>query len=691
VAELSLETPVQYVKGVGPTRAAQLAELGVATLGELLSYYPRRYDLRRQAQPIASLKGDEDTATVAGTVGECNLRRAGGKPLFELILTDESGWLFLKWFHGGYLASQIKPGMQLAATGKVGVFREYLQLVNPRFQIIHDPAATDLSQDQLLPVYPASGKLSSNQVAYIIRRVLPDALGLVREWFEPHWLQHRGLMARRSAVAAMHRPEDQDQWLAARRRLAYDECLVMQLGVAMMRMREVSRPAHALVCSQEIDRRIRARFPFQLTAAQDKVVTEIVADLARQRPMNRLLQGDVGSGKTVVALYAALLAVARGKQAAIMAPTEILASQHFRKITEYMRGSKVRVELLTGGLREPHRSRLLDELASGGVNIIVGTHALLGQDVRFGQLALVVVDEQHKFGVRQRSGIRGKGFAPHYLVMTATPIPRTMAMTVFGDLDVSTIDQLPPGRGTTTTRCITAAQLPATLKSVARRLAAGQQAYFVYPLVNASPQLELTAAEDAYRHLSQGPLKGFRLGLLHGQMPQDQKDAVMADFICGKVQAVVASTVVEVGLDVSAANVMVVMHAERFGLAQLHQLRGRVGRGGSDATCILVASPKNEPAAKRLAVLEGTTDGFAIAEEDLRIRGPGELFGTRQHGLPELKVADLIEDFELLRLARRDAFAIVEQDPSLEAPGNQQLRRELMAAYGGRLSFLGGA
>jgi ATP-dependent DNA helicase RecG len=407
--------------------------------------------------------------------------------------------------------------------------------------------------------------------------------------------------------------------------------------------------------------------------------------------MYRLLQGDVGSGKTAVALYAALLAVTAGRQAAIMAPTEILAAQHYDKINAYLEGSRVRTALLVGGQARGEKSETLDDLAAGKIDIVVGTHALLGESVRFAKLALVIVDEQHKFGVRQRSGIRGKGFAPHYLVMTATPIPRTLALTVFGDLDVSVIDELPPGRGRTVTRCLPRSRTAEAMEMVRARLDAGQQAYFIYPLVNPSEQLQLTAAEEALHQLAAGPLAGRRLALIHGQMPPARKAQVMADFRDRKIDVLVASVVVEVGLDVPNANVMVVMHAERFGLAQLHQLRGRIGRGAADALCLLIASPRNPVAARRLEVLEETDDGFKVAEEDLRIRGPGEFFGTRQHGLPELKVANLIEDFELLRLARRDATEIVHEDPGLDAPHHQQLRREMLRAYQGKLELLSGA
>ena len=691
MGQITLDTPVRYVKGVGPVRAEQLVQLGVATLEDLLTYFPRRFDLRRQVQPISALRGDEPATTVAGDVLEVEEKRYGKRPFLSCTIDDGTGWVIVKWFHGGYLRDTVRPGITLAVSGKVSVYQEYNQFINPRHQIIWDPRGTDLSSDELMPVYPAGANLSSGVIAQIIKKVLPQAAGLVERWFDRDYLAARELMDRPSAIVAMHRPEDKKQWAEARRRLAYDECLLMQLGIALTRMRQVSRPAHPLRLDAELDRRIRRRFPFSLTAAQDRVIAEIVADLKRQRPMNRLLQGDVGSGKTVVALYAALVAVADGKQAAIMAPTEILAAQHYGKIQAYLKDSRVRTAMLVGGQSSAQRKTVLEGLAAGAVDIVVGTHALLGEDVRFTRLALVVVDEQHKFGVRQRTGIRGKGFAPHYLVMTATPIPRTLAMTVFGDLDVSVLDACPPGRGRTTTRCVSAEEIPDVLEMVRRRLSAGQQAYFVYPLVNPNPQLELQAAQDAYEELSAGALKGFRVGLIHGQMPAKAKEAAMREFHAGKIDAMIASVVVEVGLDVATAGVMVVMHAERFGLAQLHQLRGRIGRGREDAMCVLVASPRNPLARRRLEVLAATHDGFKIAEEDLRLRGPGEFFGTRQHGLPELKVADLIEDFDLLRMARRDAFAIVKEDHALEAPHHQVLRRQVLRAYSGKLDLLSGA
>ncbi|MFP4052753.1 MAG: ATP-dependent DNA helicase RecG [Phycisphaerae bacterium] len=692
MADLTLDTPIQYVKGVGPTRAAQLSTLGIETVEDLLMHFPRRFDLRRQVQPMNTLRGEEENATVAGEVSHVRYVSRGRKPFFEAtLMDDDGGYVGLKWFHGHYLQSRIRPGMFLAVNGKVSVYREAVQFINPTFQVIWDPENTNLQEDELLPVYPAGAKLTSGHIGQIVKHVLPFAGRLVPEWFDEEYRQRRGLMHRPRAVAAMHRPEDRDQWGQARRRMAYDECFLMQLGVALTRMKEVSRPAWALRHNDTIDRRIRARFPFPFTNAQDRAARDIVRDMARPKPMNRLLQGDVGSGKTVVALYAALTAVANRKQVAIMAPTEILARQHFRNICQYLSDSRVRTEMLVGGMPLAERKRRLDGLAEGNIDIIVGTHALISDGVRFANLALVVVDEQHKFGVRQRTSIRGKGFAPHYLVMTATPIPRTLAMTVFGDLDVSTVDELPPGRGQTHTRCVSEDKLEDVYASVREHLDAGQQAYFIYPVVSASADSDLTAAEDAYRELAEGPFADYRVGLVHGQMKPDRKRRVMEAFRDGDVQVLVASVVVEVGVDVPSANVMVIFHAERFGLAQLHQLRGRVGRGKDDAHCILVASPGNEIARRRLDVLVETSDGFKVAEEDLRIRGPGEFFGTRQHGLPELKVADLVEDFELLRLARRDAFELVMDDPDLGNPEHQRLRAEMLKAYGGKLGLLAGA
>jgi ATP-dependent DNA helicase RecG len=538
------------------------------------------------------------------------------------------------------------------------------------------------------------------------------------------------LPTREAAIRQMHSPTCEKELERARRRLAYEEFFLMELAMALRRYKLVSlQTGRKLHVTPEIDRRIRARFPFTLTGAQDKATREIVRDLESGRPMTRLLQGDVGSGKTVVALHACLAAVANGRQAAIMAPTEILAQQHFANIEKYLEGSRVRRTLLRGKLSRKERAASLAAIEAGEIDLVVGTQALLEKDVGFKDLAMVVVDEQHKFGVLQRANIRTKGPLPHYLVMTATPIPRTLAMTVFGDLDVSIIDALPPGRGEIITRVVTRSQWKTVMEYVRGRLESGEQAYVVCPLIgddeateprgheaakevgsavgteirarsaSESPirtpcasegpsRVRLISARQAYERLAKGPWRGLNVGLLHGALkPADKQKAVDA-FVAGRLLAVVATTVVEVGVDVANATIMIVENADRFGLSQLHQLRGRVGRGSKDSLCVLIAQSRSPKAAERLAVMAQTTDGFKIAEADLRQRGPGELFGTRQHGLPELRVGDILNDFALLEEARRDAFDIVARDPKLEQPQHARMIPALKKTFGDKLALI---
>lgn len=701
---LELDMPVQYVKGVGPARAGQLAKAGIETVEDLMMYFPRRFNLRRQVQPISSLgligrdsgiQGDEDLSyksliTVAGIVQETRYQPYGSRPYFQCSMDDGTGWVVVKWFHGGYLKDRIKPGVGLIVSGKVSVYKETFQFINPRFEILHDShdvGYANYESDELLPVYLPCGKLPGGLIGRIIKQILPEVDRLFPRWFDADYLRRRDLLDRPTAISAMHRPEDRDTWKRARKRLVYDEFLLMQLGIAIQRERYVSRPAYPLPVSQGINRRIRARFPFEFTAGQNRAIRDISADLSRNHPMNRLLQGDVGSGKTVVALYAALVAVAHRKQAAIMAPTEILARQHFAKISQYLSGSRVRIALLIGATRPTDREEILEGLADGRIDIVVGTHALLSENVRFHSLAVTVVDEQHKFGVRQRSWFRAKGHAPHCLVMTATPIPRTLALTVFGDLQLSVIDDMPPGRGRTETILKDKSRMDEVIEFVRGRLAVGQQAYFVTPLVTETGGSGLSSVRSTCEELTRC-FPDYTVGMVHGQMPADQQESVMSQFSTGRIRLLVASTVVEVGLDVPDANVMVILDADRFGLAQLHQLRGRIGRGKSDAVCILVAKVSNPLAAERLKILLETNDGFKIAQEDLRLRGPGEFFGTRQHGLPELKIADLIDDADILMQARRDAFEIIRNDPDLSAPEHQQLRLEMIKTYGDRIDLI---
>jgi len=685
----SLDDEVQFLAGVGPRRAVLFKQLGVLTVGDLLEYVPLRHE-RRENRTVENL--DEGmVATIIGQIKNVNVRRGRRGSTVSATFTDNTGRCSLCWFNAGWMADRLTPGMIIRATGRVTSYKDRPQLVNPRFTVLPDDAqpVDESLPAEFEPIYPATADLSTRMIAKIISSNLDRLLPLVREWHCEAYFAQRKLAPRQWAIEAVHRPRSELDLARARRRLAYDELLLMQLAVSLARRhRRDCAAARPLQWTEEIDQRIRRRFPFRLTAGQDRAVKTIVKDLLGVRPMNRLLQGDVGCGKTVVALYAALVTVASRCQAAIMAPTELLAEQHYRSVERYLAGSRVRHALLTGKTPAPARRDLLRRIEEGEVDIVVGTHALIQEDVRFGRLGLVVVDEQHRFGVRQRATIRSKGPAPHYLVMTATPIPRTLAMTVFGDLDVVSIDELPPGRAPVRTRVVDQASQGAAWQFVRSRLDQGEQAFVVYPLIDESDKIELKAATTEHARLAKEVFPDRSVGLLHGRLKPEQREKVMADFTAGRTSVLVATTVVEVGIDVPNATCMVIEHADRYGLSQLHQMRGRIGRGSKPGYCLLMTDSAGAEDNERLAVLTRTTDGFRIAEEDLRLRGPGEMLGTRQHGLPELRVANLIDDADLLRLAQRDAADIVPRDPQLRLPEHGMLRNLLSRRYRDSLGLL---
>ena len=684
--KLDLSMPVRFLKGVGPVRARTFAQLGVRTVGDLLEYFPRDWVFTPEPIKINQMQQGQ-SVTIIGMVESTDYQNYRRQPIFEALISDETGICRIIWFHGGYLRNQLEPGAVIMASGKVALYKHQLQMTNPRFVV--------LDEEHLKPaecfsggVYPASAGLSSRQIKRIIAPLLDNLNELTPEFYEPGFLKNANLISRKDAFSWIHLPPNQEKLTLSKRRLKYDELFLMQVGLALRRYKmQHFSTAVPMNCTNEIDSRIRKRFPFLLTEDQNGAIAEIVADMEKPQPMNRLLQGDVGSGKTVVALYAALLAIANKTQVAIMAPTEILAGQHFISIERYLKNSKVRRILITGGLTGRKRKELLNRISSGRIDIVVGTVALLQKDVEFAKLGLVVIDEQHKFGVHQRLLLR-KQTTLHCLVMTATPIPRTLAMTAFGDLDVSVIKHSPPGRGDVITGWVDRQDRQKAYEFIRERLRARKQAYFVYPrITNTEENAVLKAATDGWRNLAQKVFPEFTVELLHGQMPSATKQRIMAEFRKGKINVLVSTVVIEVGVDVPNATIMVIEGADRFGLAQLHQLRGRIGRGEAKSYCFLFAETASEAAKSRLEIMTRSNDGFEIAEHDLRLRGPGELFSTRQHGLPDLKIANIIDDYELLIMARKNAFELVSKDPVLTKAEHKNIRQVLLAKFGDSLGL----
>jgi len=682
---ISLDTPVQFLKGVGPARADSFAKLEVKTAADLLEYYPRDWFFAPPPVKIENLNPNH-TVTLAGFVESTDWQAWRKPPYFEAYINDNTGTCRIIWFNGRYLKDKITPGMKIVVWGKVAMYKHQLQFSNPKFVIVEDD---EIIPDSFSgPVYPATANLSSNQIKKIVHDSLDNLVELTPEFFDSAFLKKSSLIGRQKAFQWIHNPASEEQIAGAKRRLKYDELFLIQTAMALRRykVRNFSK-AVSLKSDEQIDSRIRKRFPFLLTEDQDKVIAEVTADLAKTVPMNRLLQGDTGSGKTVVALYAALVAIANKRQAVIMAPTEILAAQHFTNIERYLKDSNVNRTLITGGLVGEKRKDILEDIKSGKTNIVVGTVALLNEDIQFADLALVVIDEQHKFGVHQRATLR-KDTTPHCLVMTATPIPRTLAMTVFGDLDISIIRHSPPGRGDVVTRYIHPKDLPKAYEFIRERLKAKKQAFFVYPRIVDCENGDVKAAIAEYENLSKNIFPEFKVGLLHGQMSGSDKQKIMEEFRRGRIHCLVSTVLIEVGIDIPNATIMVIEEADMFGLAQLHQLRGRIARSSSKSYCLLVAQTENETANSRLEIMERSCDGFEIAEHDLKLRGPGELLSARQHGLPDLKIASIIDDMELLQLARKDAFELVEKDPMLKSENHKNIRAELVRKFSGSLTLV---
>lgn len=683
-----LETPVQYLKGVGPKKAKLLSKLGIETVGSLLWLVPRRYVDRSIFKQIRDLTVG-DMVTVMGQVGATQVKRTSRGDLFTLILADETGFVDCGWFHQSkYLKNRFRTGMKLIVSGEVGYYRGK-QFLHPEYEILSSEDDELLHTGRIVPIYPSTENLYQRDLRKMVKSALGYCLSQVGETLPQHLLQTRNLTPLREAIEQVHFPARLRLATEARRRLAFDELFYLELLLAL-RKKRMSSPKLGISFKSDgnLMQRLLHILEFDLTPSQKKVVDEIIEDMKSQRCMNRLLQGDVGSGKTIVALCAMLRAVENSYQAALMAPTEILAEQHYFVLRDYLEKIGVEVSLLIGGMRKAEREETYQEIEDGRAEIVVGTHALIEEGVKFKSLGLVIVDEQHRFGVMQRAKLRRKGFSPDFLVMTATPIPRSLSMTLYGDLDISVIDKLPPGRKAITTKWRKEDSREKVYRFVDEHLQKGEQCYIVYPLVEESEKIDLKAATEMYHHLKKDIFPDYGVGLLHGRMGRDEKEDVIRQFRSRKIQVLVTTTVIEVGVDVPQATIMLVEHAERFGLAQLHQLRGRVGRGEEKSYCILIASDDiSEEATQRLSTLQATNNGFKIAEKDLELRGPGEFFGTRQHGLPELRIANLLEDTALLSAARSEAFAIVEEDPNLLKPQNRMIRGHLETNYRGKLGL----
>ncbi len=687
----SLRKPVGAVSGVGGGFLRSLRAMGIETVEDLLFHFPRRYVDRRKVSRICEVRIGEE-ATVLGTVRQVDLNRISrNRSVLSISIYDGSAYLFLVWFNQPYHADRLTPGAEAVFSGKVQYRFGKLQMVNPAYDIVGDAGEVGqktVHTGRIIPIHPASQKMSAAMLRRLVKRALdqygdlPDPLPLALRL-------RRGFPHRAQALREMHFPTSQGRLNRARQRMAYEELLLMQVALALRR-RHMALETQGISHHPpgELVSAFISSLPFRLTAAQARALEEIAADMSSPAPMNRLLQGEVGSGKTVVALAALLNACEGGYQGAIMAPTEVLAEQHYRNICALLENvPRVRVELLTGTTTAARRRDILEAARSGALDILVGTHALVQNDVEFRRLGLVVVDEQHRFGLRQRMLLKEKGTHPDTLIMTATPIPRTLSLTLYGDLEISTLDELPSGRAGTRTMVIGPEARSEAYGLLAEELEKGRQAFVVCPLVEDSPAVEAKAAEREARELRR-VFPGARVGLLHGQMPKAKKDEAMEAFRAGQSDILVSTTVIEVGIDIPNASVIMVENADRFGLSQLHQLRGRVGRGEHPAHAIFVFEGGSEESQRRMKAISEIADGFRLAEADMEIRGEGSLFGTRQSGIPDLRVARLTRDFRLLKLARADAASLVERDPRLSMPEHSLLRLEVGGRYGEILDWL---
>ena len=676
----NLAISARYIKGVGPAKLGLLNRLDIETLEDLLYYFPRRHEDRSRIKQVSGVKpGEFETIKVKVLAfGDRTTKR--GMNIFKVAMGDSTGVVHAIWFNQPYMKDKFKIGQELILYGKVEG-RNVLQINNPEYEILTGAKEDSAHIGRIVPIYPLTEDLSQRWFRGVLKFTVDNYINDVQDMLPYSIKQRNNLMPLKQAIRNAHFPVSEVVLKKAMHRLIFDEFLLLQAGIALKRAVikiDLSGCAHSV--EGDLVERFKKLFPFEFTKSQVKVIKEIEDDMKSSRPMNRLLQGDVGSGKTVVALYALVLAIQGGYQGVLMVPTEILAEQHYRNAQTLSKDLNIKIVLLSGDLKTKEHDRRKHMIEVGEADLIIGTHALIQQGVRFKRLGLAVIDEQHKFGVAQRAVLKSKSANPDILVMTATPIPRTLAMTVYGDLDISIIDELPPGRKEIKTLYFEAKNREKAYRIAGEQVALGRQAYVVYPIIEESRRSDLRAATKMHKELSEF-FPDLRVGLLHGKMKSQDKERIMRDFKDRNIDILVSTIVIEVGVDIPNASTMIVEHAERFGLSQLHQLRGRIGRGSHTSYCILVSEPRNDEAKSRIKAMLKTQDGFKIAEEDLEIRGPGEFFGTRQHGLPELKIGNIVRDRDIMELARAEASGLIKKDRFLRRPENRLIRENLKKKF----------
>lgn len=652
---------IRYIKGIGPKRALALEKLGIHSLRDLLYFFPRRYEDRSSFRKISALKIGEFT-TLRGEVLKVTLKRIRRFTIFELLIGDDSGMIHAVWFNQPYLKGNFEVGQQVILYGRIDFYKNRIQISSPEYEIIDadQEEQSIIHTGRITPIYPLTEGLFQRSLRSILYDTVHNHMEkILQEWLPSTFRTEKKLSEIHTALKQMHFPQSWEEHAEGRRRIVFDEFFLFELTLAkkIQALKERYK-AHSLKNGASLSREFLAKLPFKLTAGQDKAVTDLSRDLAQTFPMNRLLQGDVGSGKTVVAAFALFVAARNDLQSAMLVPTEILAEQHYRTLSEILPAMGVTVGLLTSSTPTSKRERMLAELRQGKLSVLIGTHALLSEDVAFKSLALVTIDEQHKFGVHQRYQLLNSDPRPHQLVMTATPIPRTLALTIYGDLEISTMKELPAGRKPIKTYWITRQKQLEVLQHILKKIKEGDQAYFIFPLIEETEKSDLLAAKKEFKKLQDGVFKGIPMGLVHGKVPNLERDSLMRSFARGETKILVATSVIEVGVNNPNATLMVIENAERFGLSQLHQMRGRIGRGEKPSECFMFGEPKTIEGQKRLRILTKTQDGFVIAEEDLKLRGPGDFWGTRQSGDSFFKIANPLSDQELLLEAREIALVL---------------------------------